>query len=43
MGKDYNIVSFTVTDLRGKLIQSKQFNDAQLINLKLEEPLVLTC
>ena len=36
---NYNIVSVRITDLRGKLIQSKQFNDAQLINLKLEEPI----
>ena len=34
----YQMVSITITDLNGKLIQSKQFENSQLLNLKLEEP-----
>ena len=38
LGKTYNAVSITMTDLNGKLIQSKTYSESQLLNLKLEEP-----
>lgn len=38
LGKNYTTVSITLTDLNGKLIQSKQYNQKELLNLKLEEP-----
>jgi hypothetical protein len=36
---DYNSVTVTLTDLVGKTIQSKVYNDSQLLNLNIEEPL----
>jgi hypothetical protein len=38
LGKSYNVVRITMTDLNGILIQSKTYNDSELLNLKLEEP-----
>jgi len=36
LGSNYQTI--TMTDLNGKLIQSKTYNESQLLNLKLEEP-----
>ena len=38
LGEIYNAVTITITDLKGKVIQSKSYNQSQLLNLKLEEP-----
>lgn len=38
LGKNYQAITITITDLGGKVILSKTFNDSQLLNLKLEEP-----
>ncbi len=38
LGETYQTVSISITDLSGKLIQSKKYNDSQLVNLSLEEP-----
>ena len=38
MGDDYLVVTVTISDLNGKLIQSKKYNKSQLLNLKIEEP-----
>jgi len=38
LGGTFNAVTITMTDLSGKLIQSKTYNESQLLNLKIEEP-----
>jgi hypothetical protein len=38
LGENYKAVTITMTDLSGKVIQSKTYNESQLLNLKLEEP-----
>jgi hypothetical protein len=38
LGETYNATTITITDLNGKLIQSKTYSESQLLNLKLEEP-----
>lgn len=38
LGGTFNTVTITMTDLSGKLIQSKTYNESQLLNLKIEEP-----
>ena len=38
LGETYQTVSISITDLSGKLIQSKNYNESQLVNLSLEEP-----
>ena len=38
LGKNHQTVKVTVTDLRGKFIQSSRYNNSQLLNLNLEEP-----
>jgi hypothetical protein len=38
LGSNYQTVTITMTDLNGKLIQTKTYNESQLLNLKLEEP-----
>jgi len=38
LGKTYNTVTISITDLNGKVIQSKIYNESQLLNLKIEEP-----
>ncbi len=38
LGDNYDIVRITFTDLNGKLIKSKQYNESQLLKLKIEEP-----
>jgi hypothetical protein len=34
----YNATTITITDLNGKLIQSKTYNKCQFLNMKLEQP-----
>ena len=34
----YNATTITITDLNGKLIQSKTYNKSQFLNMKLEQP-----
>jgi hypothetical protein len=38
LGDNYSIVTVTITDLKGKIIQSKTFSASQLLNLTLEVP-----
>jgi len=38
LGNKYQTTVITITDLKGRTIQSKSFTDSQLLNLKLEEP-----
>ncbi|MDB4534799.1 choice-of-anchor J domain-containing protein, partial [Vicingaceae bacterium] len=38
IGETFNTVKITITDMSGKLIQSKNYNENQLINLELEFP-----
>ncbi len=38
LGKNYNSVTTTITDLSGKLIQSSTHTDSQLLNLNLKQP-----
>jgi hypothetical protein len=38
LGNNYQIVTVTLSDLTGKLIQSIRYHESQLLNLKLEEP-----
>ena len=38
LAESYNSVTITMTTLNGKLVQSKTFNESQLLNLKIEEP-----
>jgi len=38
IGETFNTVKITITDMSGKLIQSKNYNESQLINLELEFP-----
>ena len=38
LGKNYQNLTITITDVRGKLIQSNTYTKSQLLNLKLEEP-----
>jgi len=36
LGDNYQIISITMTDVSGKLILSKTYNDCQILNLKIE-------
>jgi hypothetical protein len=38
IGESYNALTITITDLNGKLIQSKTYNKNQLLDLRLDEP-----
>jgi para-nitrobenzyl esterase len=38
LGKNLNSTTITITDLSGKIIQSKKYNDSQILNLKIKEP-----
>ena len=38
LGATYNSVSVTISDVKGKLIQSNTFKDSQLLDLNLSEP-----
>ena len=38
LGESYKATTITLTDLNGKLIQSKDYNESQLLNLKLKQP-----
>jgi hypothetical protein len=38
LGEKSNSVSITITDLTGKIIQSKTYSDSQLLNLTLDNP-----
>ena len=38
LGEKYQTVTITMTDLVGKKIQYKTYNESQLLNLKLKEP-----
>jgi|GEM_PF-4500138 len=38
LGNNYPLVSVTIYDISGKLIQSKNFKDSQLLRLKLKAP-----
>jgi chitinase len=38
LGENSQLVTVTMTDLSGKVIQSKTYNDEQLLSLKIEEP-----
>lgn len=38
LGDVYNSVDMTMTDSNGKLIQSQQYKNSQLFNLKIDEP-----
>ncbi len=38
LGENYKSVLITITDLAGRLIQSNNYNESQLLNLNLEEP-----
>lgn len=39
LGDKHNSITVKITDLNGKLIQSKQYNDSQLLFLNIEEPI----
>ena len=38
LDKTYNSVLITITDLTGRLIESKEYNATKLLNLKINEP-----
>jgi hypothetical protein len=38
LGQHYQVVKITITDLRGRVVQSNIYNQSQLLRLKLEEP-----
>ncbi len=38
LGENYYNVTITLMDLKGKLVQSKSYNEGQVFKLKLEEP-----
>lgn len=38
LGGNYNSVMIIITDVDGRVIQSNNYHDSQLLNLKLEEP-----
>ncbi|MFT6166369.1 MAG: hypothetical protein ACJASF_001056, partial [Vicingaceae bacterium] len=38
LGNNYQTTAITITDLSGRTIQIKRYNDSQLLNLKLDEP-----
>ena len=38
LGENLKTVMITITDLNGKLILSYNYNNSQLLNLKIEEP-----
>lgn len=38
LGKNYNNLTITMSDLNGRIIHSKNYNENQLLNLKIEEP-----
>lgn len=38
LGETYHTVAISITDLNGRLIQSKAYIESQLLSLKLEEP-----
>jgi hypothetical protein len=38
LDKTYNSVLITITDLSGRLIESKEYNETKLLNLKIDKP-----
>jgi hypothetical protein len=38
LDKTYNSILITITDLSGRLIESKEYNETKLMNLKIDEP-----
>jgi len=38
LGESYTAITITITDLKGRVIQSNTYNESQLLSLKLEEP-----
>jgi hypothetical protein len=38
LGESYDNITITVADLRGRIIQSKKYNESQLLNLKIDVP-----
>ncbi|MEJ6694373.1 MAG: T9SS type A sorting domain-containing protein, partial [Chitinophagales bacterium] len=38
LDKTYNSILITITDLSGRLIESKEYNGTKLLNLKIDEP-----
>ena len=38
LGDNHNSITVKITDLNGKLIQSKQYNNSHLLNLNIDEP-----
>lgn len=38
LGKSYQKISITLLDLKGNILQSKIYNESQLLHLKIEEP-----
>ncbi|MDX2360165.1 MAG: T9SS type A sorting domain-containing protein [Crocinitomicaceae bacterium] len=38
LGENYQLVTVTMTDLSGKVIQTKTYSNEHLLNLKIEEP-----
>lgn len=38
LGENYINVTITMSDLNGRIIHSKNYNESQLLNLKIEEP-----
>ncbi|NQY09772.1 MAG: T9SS type A sorting domain-containing protein [Flavobacteriales bacterium] len=38
LGNNYQTTVITITDLSGRTIQTKRYNDSQLLNLKIKEP-----
>ena len=41
LGGKYQTITITMTDLVGKIIQAKTYNESQLLNLKIEESAVI--
>jgi len=39
LGNNYKTVTISMTDLNGKLIQLKTYNDNQVLNLKIDQPI----
>lgn len=38
LGEKFKTVSITITDLNGKLVQTKKYDQSQLLNLNIEQP-----
>jgi len=38
LGENYKTTTVIITDLRGKIVQSKTYGNSQFLNLKLQEP-----